>query len=178
VGVQGCPTRSRGAGPVDVPGLRGRPDGDKGDGIAFITTDVTASAAEIVALHASRWSIEVCFHDGKKITGVGETRNRAEKAVQRSLPFTFMAQTTIVLWYTSNANPEHKSRNSAETHLGTHQDRPITMDMLYALRGTLMTDRINGTTPGHAASQQTPNHQVGPQRARVISEKVELLTVP
>jgi hypothetical protein len=67
---------------------------------------MTATAAEIVARYASRWSIEVCFHDGKNITGVGETQNRVEKAVQRSVPFTFMAQTITVLWYTINANPE------------------------------------------------------------------------
>ena len=51
-------------------------------------------------------SIEVCFHDGKNITGVGETQNRVEKAVQRSVPFTFMAQTITVLWCATNAKPE------------------------------------------------------------------------
>src|SRR5664280_2756843 len=47
----------------------------KGYDIAIVTTDITATAAEIVARYASRWSIEVCFHDGKNITGVGETQN-------------------------------------------------------------------------------------------------------
>jgi hypothetical protein len=139
---------------------------NKGYDIAIITTDMTASAAEIVARYASRWSIEVCFHDGKNITGVGETQNRVKKAVQRSVPFTFMAQTIIVLWYTNNANPETQiaeRRRNAPWY--TTKTDPSTMDMLYALRGTLMTDRISSTTPGHAASQQNPNHQVSPQRA-------------
>ena len=61
--------------------------------IAIVTTDMTATAAEIIARYASRWSIEVCFHDGKNITGVGETQNRVKKAVERSVPFTFMCQT-------------------------------------------------------------------------------------
>ena len=77
-----------------------------------------------------------------------------------------MAQTIIVLWYTSNANPETQIaqlRRNAPWY--TTKTDPSTTDMLYALRGTLMTDRINGTTPGHAASQQNPNHQVSPQRA-------------
>jgi len=78
----------------------------KGYDIAIVTTDMTATAGEIVARYASRWCIEVCFHDGKNITGVGEAQNRVEKAVQRSVPFTFMAQTITVLWYTINANPE------------------------------------------------------------------------
>ena len=93
---------------------------------------MTATAAEIIARYASRWSIEVCFHDGKNITGVGETQNRVEKAVQRSVPFTFMAQTIIVLWYTTNANPETQiaeRRRNAPWY--TTKTDPSTMDMLY-----------------------------------------------
>jgi len=127
---------------------------------------MTATAAEIVARYASRWSIEVCFHDGKNITGVGETQNRVEKAVQRSVPFTFMAQTITVLWYTTNAKPETQiaeRRRNAPWY--TTKTDPSTMDMLYALRHTLTIHRINPTTPGHATPQQNPNHQVSPERA-------------
>jgi DDE superfamily endonuclease len=133
--------------------------------IAIVTTDMTTSAAEIVARYASRWSIEVCFHDGKNITGVGETQNRTEKAVHRSVPFTFMAQTITVLWYTTNANPETQiaqRRRNAPWY--TTKTDPSTMDMLYTLRDTLTTHRINPPTPGHATPQQKPNHQVSPQR--------------
>jgi len=49
--------------------------------------------------------------------------------------------------------------------LASTKTDPSTMDMLYTLRGTLTTHPINSTTPGHAASQQNPNHQVSPQRA-------------
>jgi hypothetical protein len=38
------------------------------------------------------------------------------------------------------------------------------MDMLYALRDTLTTHRINSTTPGHATHEQNANQQVSPQR--------------
>jgi hypothetical protein len=137
----------------------------KGYDIAIVTTDMTATAAEIVARYASRWSIEVCFHDGKNITGVGETQNRVEKAVQRSVPFTFMAQTITVLWYTINANPETQiadRRRNAPWY--TTKTDPSTTDMLYALRDTLTTHRINTTTPGHATPEQNPNQQVSPER--------------
>ena len=126
---------------------------------------MTATAAEIVARYASRWSIEVCFHDGKNITGVGETQNRVEKAVQRSVPFTFMAQTITVLWYTINATPETQiadRRRNAPWY--TTKTDPSTTDMLYALRDTLTTHRINTTTPGHATPEQNANQQVSPQR--------------
>ena len=134
--------------------------------IAIVTTDMTATAAEIIARYASRWSIEVCFHDGKNITGVGETQNRVKKAVERSVPFTFMCQTITVLWYATNASPETQiaeRRRNAPWY--TTKTDPSTMDMLYALRDTLTTHRINPTTPGHATSEQNPNHQVSPQRA-------------
>ena len=134
--------------------------------IAIVTTDMTAAAAEIVARYASRWSIEVCFHDGKNITGVGETQNRVEKAVQRSVPFTFMAQTITVLWYTINAKPETQiaeRRRNAPWY--TTKTDPSTTDMLHALRDTLTIHRINTTTPGHPTPQQNPNHQVSPERA-------------
>ena len=54
--------------------------------IAIVTTDMTATAAEIIARYASRWSIEVCFHDGKNITGVGETQNRVEEGSRTQRP--------------------------------------------------------------------------------------------
>src|SRR5664279_645975 len=46
----------------------------------------------------------------------------------------------------------------------TTKTEPSTMDMLYALRDTLTTHRINTTTPGHATPEQNPNQQVSPER--------------
>ena len=82
------------------------------------------------------------LHDGKDITGVGETQNRVERAVQRSVPFTFMAQTITVLWYTTNAKPETQIAEGRRTPPVHHQNRPVHDDMLYALRDTLTTHRI------------------------------------
>jgi len=67
------------------------------------------------------------------ITGVGETRNRLEKAVERSVPFTFMCHTITTLWYTINANPEtqiaERRRNASEFLLPR---RHIAADLLDA----------------------------------------------
>ena len=40
----------------------------------------------------------------------------------------------------------------------------IVVTVLYALRDTLTTHRINTTTPGHATPEQNPNQQVSPER--------------
>src|SRR6185437_7165054 len=42
-----------------------RKPGAAGYDIAIVTTDLTASAADIIARYAARWSIEVSFHDAK-----------------------------------------------------------------------------------------------------------------
>ena len=60
-----------------------------------------------------------------------------------------MSQTIIVLWYTTNANPETQiaeRRRNAPWY--TTKTDPSTMDMLYTARETLTTHRINTTTPG------------------------------
>lgn len=54
--------------------------------IALITTDLTATAEDIIARYAARWSIEVMFFDVKNILGAGQARNRVPKAVQRTVP--------------------------------------------------------------------------------------------
>jgi predicted nucleic acid binding AN1-type Zn finger protein len=127
---------------------------------------MTTSAADIIARYASRWSIEVCFHDGKNITGVGETQNRLEKAVQRSVPFTFMCHTITTLWYAINANPETQiAERRRKAPWYTTKTDPSTLDMLDIMRNALTVHRINPTTPGHATPEQNPNQQVSPQLA-------------
>lgn len=67
--------------------------------IAFITTDLASSVTAIVERYASRWSIEVAFEEAKQVTGVGEARNRTELAVRRTVPFGFICQGLLTLWY-------------------------------------------------------------------------------
>jgi len=106
--------------------------------IAIVTTDLVASAAQIIARYASRWAIEVAFHDGKNITGVGETQNRVPNAVERSVPFTFMAQTITTIWYTLNANPKTQiEERRAKAPWYRTKTEPSTLDMLYTLRETI-----------------------------------------
>ncbi|MGO9901346.1 MAG: transposase [Solirubrobacteraceae bacterium] len=54
--------------------------------IALISTDLNATAAQIVERYADRWPIEVAFEEGKQIFGVGHARNRTRKAVERTVP--------------------------------------------------------------------------------------------
>jgi len=51
-----------------------------------VSTDLKASAAELIERYAQRWPTEVAYEEGKHLFGVGEARNRAENAVQRTVP--------------------------------------------------------------------------------------------
>ena len=133
--------------------------------IAIVTTDLHSTAEAIIARYASRWAIEVAFHEGKNIGGVGDAQNRTERAVERTVPFTFMSQTITTLWYTLNANPhtQMEQRRAAAPWYRSKTD-PSTFDMLQALRNAVRASRINPTTPDHATPEQNPEPQVTAQR--------------
>ena len=83
--------------------------------IALLTTDLHATPAQIVARYALRWPIEVCFEEAKTLAGVGHARNRTQKAVERTVPFQFLAITITILWYTKHGHhpdvlAEHRAR--------------------------------------------------------------------
>lgn len=83
--------------------------------IALLTTDLHATPAEIIARYALRWPIEVCFEEAKTLAGVGHARNRTQKAVERTVPFQFLAITITILWYTHHGHhpdivAEHRAR--------------------------------------------------------------------
>ena len=81
-----------GAQPVQVVMIQHaeRPSGYE---LALISTDLEATPAQLIERYADRWPTEVAYEEGKEHFGVGEARNRAEKAVQRTVPFQFLAMT-------------------------------------------------------------------------------------
>lgn len=54
--------------------------------MALVSTDLAATASEVIERYAARWSIEVAIEDAKQTTGVGQARNRLHRAVQRTVP--------------------------------------------------------------------------------------------
>lgn len=107
--------------------------------IGLITTDLSASPVAVVERYAARWSIEVAFEEAKHITGVGDPRNRTEAAVRRTVPFGFISQGILMLWYITDLH-----------HPGVVADRrqrapwyrtkatPSTADMLVTARRVLI----------------------------------------
>ena len=58
--------------------------------LALVTTDLAASPAALITRYAARWSIEQAFSDARNVLGAGEARNRARRAVERTVPFALL----------------------------------------------------------------------------------------
>jgi hypothetical protein len=130
----------------------------RGYQIALITTDPHATPGEIVERYADRWPIEVAYQDAKHVFGVGEARNRTPQAVERTVPFQFLAMTIAIVWYALHGHQptdvtEHRTR--APWYLS--KTNPSTADMLAKLRRTIIAAQYHpgqGRTPTPAQISQ------------------------
>jgi hypothetical protein len=130
-------------------------DQDTADGydLALVTTDMTAGPAALVARYATRWEIEQAFGDARNILGAGEARNRARKAVERTIPFAMLVSTIVVIWYARHGHdPADIDDRREDQPWYTGKTEPAFEDMLAKLRRVLITARISGGS----AAQPTP----------------------
>jgi SRSO17 transposase len=127
----------------------------KGYGIALVTTDLTATAEEIIARYAARWSIEVTFFDVKNILGVGQARNRTTKAVQRTVPFGLFCHSVLIIWYVLHG---HDHTDAAQRRAAApwyrSKTEPSTWDMVVKLRRQIITARFMPPSPRPATTQE------------------------
>ena len=123
--------------PADTEGYR----------IALLSTDVQATASTIVARYADRWSIEVAFQDAKHVVGVGEARNRVNRAVQRTVPFGFLSQSIAIAWYALYGDPaaDIRRRRLSAPWYPMKRD-PSMLDILASLRRELLRAEFQAST--------------------------------
>ncbi|GAA5179100.1 hypothetical protein GCM10023322_08060 [Rugosimonospora acidiphila] len=111
----------------------GKPD------LALVTTDLTTPAAAVLERYASRWAIEVAFHDAKNTTGVGEARNRTREAVERTVPFGLYTQSLVIIWYHLAGHHAHLVRDRRDrAPWYTTKKYPSYLDMIVKLRRVLI----------------------------------------
>lgn len=119
--------------------------------LALITTDLSATPAQIVERYADRWPIEVCFEDGKELFGVGHARNRTRKAVERTVPFQFLAMTITIIWYAASGHhPDDVAEHRARAPWYRTKTTPSFADMLAKLRRVIIATQYHpgqGRTP-------------------------------
>lgn len=145
--------------PIDVVLVREPADKD-GYRIALISTDIEADTGTIIARYNDRWAIETCFQDAKQTTGVGEARNRVQRAVERTVPFGLLCQSIAIAWYALNADPAadvERRRRAAPWY--TQKRDPSMLDILATLRRELISHEFHaqaGRAPTPAKITHAP----------------------
>ncbi len=58
--------------------------------LAIFTTDLDSAIEHVVSRYPHRWPIETAIAAGKQLLGIGQARNRLQRAVERTVPFQFI----------------------------------------------------------------------------------------
>ena len=112
------------------------------------------SAETTAERYSWRWAIEPSNAIGKQLTGAGHARNRVPEAVERAVPFAFLVQSLMIVWYAIAGDPAAGIAERRRCPWYTAKATPAPADMRTALRDALITDRISGISPGRNGSQK------------------------
>ncbi len=123
------------------------PGSSEGFDVALASTDADVPACELLARYDSRWTIETCNQEAKA-HGVGEARNRVERAVRRTVPFGFLTQTITITWYAVHGDPEADLDQRRRQSPWYRQKHTVSYaDMLAALRRELIRHEFWAQAP-------------------------------
>ncbi|MGH7733662.1 MAG: IS701 family transposase [Gemmatimonadales bacterium] len=123
------------------------PGTTEGFDVALASTDAEIPAAELTARYDSRWTIETA-HQEAKAHGVGQARNRVQRAVERTVPFGFLTQTITITWYAVHGDPEADLQQRRRQSPWYRQKRTVSYaDMLAALRRELIRHEFWAQAP-------------------------------
>ena len=115
----------------------------------FITTDLTATGAQIASRYAGRWSIEVCFRDVKQHLGAEDPQSWKRQGPERAACLALWLHALVWCWYL-HAHPAGRTWIPRPWY--TRKTTPSFLDALAALRRTLWSQRITAMSahPEHA----------------------------
>jgi DDE superfamily endonuclease len=106
---------------------------------AFYSTCHEATAEDVIAWYARRWSIEVTFHDSKQSLGFQEPQGWKRRAVERTAPMAMLLYSLIVLWFAREGHRRYCPQNCPWY---TSKAAPSFADMLATLRRESIRHRI------------------------------------
>ena len=110
-----------------------------------------------MARDASRWGIEQAFADARQIMGVGEARNRARRAVERTVPFGLICFSTVItVWYALHGHcVDDVASHRTRARWYTTTAEPSYDDMAVKLRRVIIAARFRSPCPEPATPQET-----------------------
>jgi hypothetical protein len=106
---------------------------------AFYSTCHEATAEQVIAWYASRWSIEVTFHDSKQHLGFEQPQGWSRKAVERTAPLAMLLYSLIILWF---AKQGHRLYKPLDCPWYTAKSEPSFADMLATLRRQSVLQKV------------------------------------
>ncbi len=124
--------------------------------LGLFSLDTALPPAGVIERYSWRWPIEPSNAAGKQVTGAGDACNRTGTAVERAVPFAFLVQTLMIIWYAVSCDPAAgmaQRRKRSPWYLS--KATPSAADMHAALRDALTSARINGISPGRRKSRET-----------------------
>lgn len=135
------------------------PDSRKPYDLGLFTLDTEASPEAIAGRYSWRWAIEPSNATGKQLAGAGDACSRTQKAVERAVPFAFLIQSLMIIWYAISCDPAAGTeRRRQRCPWYRSKVTPAPADMHAALRGELLAARISGISPGR---NQPPQNGTG-----------------
>lgn len=111
--------------------VRGWPGHAKDD--VLVTTELSQTAEEVIALYCMRWSIEETFGWVKSRLGLEDPQNRTELAAERTAPMALWTYTLVIHWY-RNWSKRRKHLPFRQAPWYTTKTMPSFADMLATLR--------------------------------------------
>jgi hypothetical protein len=105
----------------------------------FVTTDRTATGAQVASRYAGRWSIEVCFRDAKQHLGGQDPQSWKRQGPERAAALSLWLHALIWCWYLQ-AHPTGRTWIPRPWYRA--KATPSFLDALAALRRTLWSQRI------------------------------------
>ena len=123
--------------------------------LGLFTLDTQAGPAAITERYSWRWPIEPSNATGKQLPGAGDACNRVEQAVERTVPFGFLTQTLLIVWYARWANdPADIERAARLCPWYTTKTGPSPADMLARLRREFLKARFSAIRPDQDRLEQ------------------------
>ena len=106
---------------------------------AFYSTCSDATAEQVIAWYAMRWSIEVMNHDSKQHLGFEQPQGWTRRAVERTAPMAMLLYTLIVLWF---AREGHRNWRPFIYPWYKSKAEPSFADMLGTLRRLSVRQKV------------------------------------
>jgi Transposase DDE domain len=116
--------------------------------LALVSTDLDATAVQLVERYADRWPVEVSFREARQDAGVGQARNRTRQAVERTVPFGLVCYSLAIIWYAHHGHhPADLAARRALAPWYQTKTAPSVADMLVKLRRVLIAAQYQPGQP-------------------------------